>query len=168
MMLPGFFLLLAVITRLHPAEFPYLPRNLATDLQRRGCTIPQVPMVDGGPHNVIKGAFAKPGQTDWAVLCSVNGASSVIVFWNGSTADPAQIEARKDDYALQGWSDGQIVYSRKIEPVGEAYIMDHYQAYGGKKPPPIDHQGINDIFVGKASVVLYFHQGKWLHLTGAD
>jgi hypothetical protein len=168
MILPGFFLLLAIVTRLHPAEFPNLPRNLAIDLQRRGCTIPQVPMVDGGPHNIIKGEFAKSGQTDWAVLCSVNGASSILVFWNGSAADPAQLEARKDDDALQGWSNGQIVYSRKIEPVGKAYIMDHYQAYGGEKPPPIDHQGINDIFVGKASVVLYFHQGKWLHLTGAD
>ena len=168
MILPGFVLLMAAIARLHPAEFPDLPRNLAMDLERRGCTIPQVPIVDGPQQNVIRGQFAKPGQTDWAVLCSVNGASSVLVYWNGSSANPAQIAAGKDDDSLQGWSDGQMVYSRKIEPVGKAYIMDHYRAYGGEKPPPIDHQGIDDIFVGKASVVLYFHQGKWLHLTGSD
>ncbi len=164
----GCLLLLGVITRLGPGDFPDLPHNLAADLHRRGCAIPQVPIVDGGPHNVIQGEFAKPGQTDWAVLCSLNGASSVLVFWNGSAANAAQIEARTDDASLQSWTDGKMVYSRKIEPVGKTYIMDHYRAYGGEKPPPIDHQGVNDIFVGKASVVLYFYRGKWLHLSGAD
>jgi hypothetical protein len=46
--------------------------------------------------------------------------------------------------------------------------MRHYDAYGSVKPPPIDHQGIDDAFAGKASVVLYFYRGKWLELTGAD
>ncbi|PYR66590.1 MAG: hypothetical protein DMG20_12690 [Acidobacteria bacterium] len=40
--------------------------------------------------------------------------------------------------------------------------------YGGPKPPPIDHLGINDVFIEKASVVWYFYQGKWLQLQGAD
>ena len=39
---------------------------------------------------------------------------------------------------------------------------------GGPKPPPIDHQGINDAFLEKASSVHYFHEGKWLRLTDAD
>lgn len=46
--------------------FPELPNNLVVELKRRGCTIPQ-------PYrqaNVIRGEFAKPGQTDSAVLCS--------------------------------------------------------------------------------------------------
>jgi hypothetical protein len=46
--------------------------------------------------------------------------------------------------------------------------VEHYKAYGGEKPPAIDHEGINDLFYGKASEVLYFYRGKWLHLTGAD
>lgn len=29
-------------------------------------------------------------------------------------------------------------YSRAISPVGRAFILGHYQAYGGRKPPPID------------------------------
>jgi hypothetical protein len=69
---------------------------------------------------------------------------------------------------LQGVGEGQIGYSRQILPVGEKYILDHYRAYGGPKPPPIDHLGINDAFLEKGSTVLYFYQGKWLHLTGAD
>ena len=41
--------------------------------------------------------------------------------------------------------------------------MDHYRAYGGPKPPPIDHQGIES-GGEKASVVLYCYRGKWLKL----
>jgi len=58
--------------------------------------------------------------------------------------------------------------TRAISPVGNEFISDQYKAFGGEKPPPIDHQGINDAMVGKASVVLYFYQGKWLHLSGDD
>ncbi len=61
-----------------------------------------------------------------------------------------------------------MVYSRAITPAGKAYITQQYKAYGGAPPPPIDHQGINDAFVGKASVVNYLYRGKWLQLAGAD
>jgi hypothetical protein len=124
-------------------------------------------MIDGR-HNVIKGEFSKPGQTDWAVLCSIGGVSSILIFWNGSTLKPAEIEKAPDQDRLQSWGGDKIVYSRAITPVDAKYIQDHYQAYGGEKPPPINHQGVDDAFVGKASVVLYLDRDKWLHLSGAD
>jgi len=163
----GFLLFFALISRLPPDVFSELPHNIVAELQRRGCAVPQVPSI-AHRHNVIKGEFAKPGQTDWAVLCSIKGASSILVFWNGSEANPASIGSQEDEDRLQSEKDGKMEYSRAIEPVDKAYIMKHYEAYGGPKPPPVDHQGINDEFVGKASVVLYFFQGKWLTLTGAD
>jgi hypothetical protein len=153
--------------RRNPTAFPELPKNVLTQLQRRGCKIPQVPMVDGR-QNVIKGEFAKPGQTDWAVLCSIGGVSSILIFWNGSEVNPTEIGKANDVDRLQGWGNYKIVYSRAISAAGEKYMMEHYNAYGGEKPPPIDHLGIDDAFVGKASVVLYFYRGKWLRLTGAD
>jgi len=58
------------IVRLPPRAFPELPGNVVRELQRRSCTIPQTAFTKN-PHNVIKGEFARPGQTDWAVLCSV-------------------------------------------------------------------------------------------------
>jgi hypothetical protein len=156
------------VVRLNPAGFPNLPRNLAAEVQRRGCTVPQVPMIDG-LHNVIKGEFAKPGQTDWAVLCSVDRVSSILIFWNGVETNPAEIARQPDSYRIQSWTgNDNMAYSRNITPVGQASIMEHYNAYGGEKPPSMDHQGIDDAFVGKASEVLYFYQGKWLHLSGAD
>jgi hypothetical protein len=155
------------VVRLSPTAFPELPGNLMTALQRRGCSIPQVPMMDGR-NNIVKGELLKPGQTDWAALCSVGGVSSILVFWNGSETNPAEIAKRKDTDRLQSWTGDRIVFSWAIAPVGRQYILEHYRAYGGEKPPPIDHQGINDIFYGKASEVLYFYRGRWLHLTGAD
>ena len=155
------------VVRLNPTAFPELPENLEAALQRRGCTIPQVPMIDGR-HNVIRGEFLKPGQTDWAVLCSVGRVSSILAFWNGSETSLAEIAKRKDLDRLQGWVGDKIVFSSPISPVGREYILEHYRAYGGEKPPAIDHQGINDMFYGKGSEVLYFYRGRWLHLTGAD
>jgi hypothetical protein len=55
------------IVRLSPRAFGELPGNVVQELQRRGCTIPQE-SYSKRRNNVIKGRFAKPGQTDWAVL----------------------------------------------------------------------------------------------------
>ena len=65
------------------------------ELQRRGCTIPQTAFTKK-PHNVIRGEFAKPGQTDWALLCSIKGVSTILVFWNGSEKNPAEIAKMED------------------------------------------------------------------------
>lgn len=155
------------IVRLPPTAFPELPRVVVPELQRRGCTIPQTAYTKK-PHNVIKAEFAKPGQTDWAVLCSVKGVSTILVFWNGSEQNPAAIAPMEDRNYLQGLGGDQYGYSRGISPVEKDFIMGHYHAYGGPKPPPIDHQGIDDAFIEKGSVTWYFHNGTWLKLSGAD
>ena len=155
------------IVRLSPTAFPELPRSMVRELQRRGCTIPQTAYTNK-PHNVIKGQFAKSGQTDWAVLCSVKGVSTILVFWNSSERNPAAIAPMEDRIFLQGITPDNIGYSRGISAVGKDFIMRHYDAYAGPKPPSTDHQGIDDAFIEKASVTWYFQDGKWLKLTGAD
>ena len=157
----------AQIVRLSPTEFPELPANLVQELQRRQCTIPQETF-SKTRNNVIKGEFAKPGQMDWAVLCSVKGISTILVFSNGSEKNPAALAPVGDDGFVQFLGRGQWGYSRGIDAVGRDFIMRHYEAYGGPKPPPIDHQGVEDVFIEKASVVLYFYEGQWQKLTGAD
>jgi len=154
------------ILSLSPTAFPELPANLVQELQRRGCTIPQADF-SGRRGNVIRSEFAKPGQKDWAVLCSVRGVSTILVFWNGSEKNPAAIAAEPDSNFLQVFNGRQFVW-REISAVDKDYIVKHYEAYGGTKPPPIDHYGIDDGFLEKASVVWYFYNGEWLKLTGAD
>jgi hypothetical protein len=153
--------------RLSPSSFPQLPPAIRQELTRRGCTIPQA-WGEKGPHNVIKGAFIKPGELDWAVLCSVNRTSTIQIFPNASTGRVIKLAREADINRLQGEGGNQIGYCREISPVGRDSIVRHYQAYDGVRPPPIDHQGIDDAIVGKASVVHYFYRGKWLELTGAD
>ncbi len=121
------------VLRLRPTAFPELPKNLITELKRRGCTVPQP--YTSRKANVIRGEFAKPGQTDWAVLCSASGYSSILVFRDRSEHNPAEIAKWPE-------ADGTVIYDHFINPVGRKFIMDTYRAYGGPKPLPIDHQGI--------------------------
>jgi hypothetical protein len=143
-----------LIMRLSPTAFPELPGNVAGELVRRGCTIPQDSFTKK-PHNVIRGAFAKPGQTDWAVLCSVKGVSTILVFWNGSEKDAAAISKLEDRTFLQATAivpgftllaDERLGFSRRISPV-----------------PLNDHLGIDDASVLKTSL-WYFYAGGWLKL----
>src|SRR6266850_6604363 len=71
------------ITRLSPAAFPDLPLPVRDDLEKRGCRVPQSAW-NPKPHNVISGQFIRPHHIDWAVLCSKNGSSTVLVFVEGS------------------------------------------------------------------------------------
>jgi hypothetical protein len=153
--------------RLEPMVFDDLPAEIIQELERRGCTIPQV-YSDRGHGNVVRGQFTVTGQTDTAVLCSRERVSSILVFRKGSAADIAELAPAPDFDYLQTVGDGKIGYSRALGVANARYIQAHYQAYGGLKPPPLDHEGINDCFVEKGSTVWYWHEGKWLSLTGAD
>lgn len=154
------------ILRIAPAQLRDIPKRIVAELQQRGCTIPQ-PYGMTRQSNIVKGEFAKPGQTDWAALCSRAGVSTLLVFWGAGNPCPAEVHSSKDRNWLTDTGAG-IGYLHQIVPVGRAYIEEHYQAYGGPIPPPIDHQGIDRSFLEKASVVHYCHQGRWLELTGAD
>jgi len=160
------------IVRLPPAAFTELPANLVRELQRRQCTIPQEafsPANTKKANNVIKSEFARPGQTDWAVLCSVKGISTILVFWNGSEKNPAALAPWKDSNYLQGDGGGQYAYSRRIEPMRMADIVRYHDPdHLGEPLPPIDHQGINDQFNGKAFLVWYYSDGQWLKVAGGD
>jgi hypothetical protein len=161
------------IVRLPPAAFPVLPKSVVRELQRRGCTIPQEVYSKKEAYSktlntVISGEFARRGQRDWAVLCSIEGASSILVFWNGSATNPAVLARAEDVNYLQSGANEKILFSRSISAAGSDFILKHYQAHGGPKPPRIDHQGIDDAFLEKASVTPYFFEGKWLQLAWSD
>jgi hypothetical protein len=149
------------------SEFAELPGKVILDLERRGCRIPQL-AYSRKKTNVIRGEFAKPGQTDWAVLCSIHGVSRILVYWNGSAEKPADIAEFEDHIYSETDAAGRSRFLREINAASKQFILRHYRAYGGTVPPPIDHQGIDDAFFEKASVTWYFYGGKWLQLTGAD
>ena len=106
---------------------------------------------------------------DIAVLCSKAQVSSVVVFRGGTTSAVAVLAQHPDEGYLQVVDVGGAVgFSRALSVARPSYIREHYAAFGGPKPPPLDHDGINDTFVEKASVVWYWYRGRWLQLQGAD
>ena len=153
------------VPRLTPAAFRKLPPQVVAALEARRCTIPQS-YADSLSHNVIKGGFFKKGQTDWAVLCSRAQASTIVIVWGGKSECPDELEIREDQSFLRKVPGGGIKFARHVETVDRTYVVTMYQRFGGEAPPPIDHQGINDIFEGKGSTIRYCYDGKWLELTG--
>lgn len=154
--------------RLKPAVFAGLPLRVRQELERRGCVVPQS-YSDRGPHNVVRGRFTSAAQTDIAVLCSRQRVSAILVFRGGTTDAVSELAKRPDaDFLQVGAAGGVVGFSRAVGIADPTYIQEHYQRYGGPTPPRLDHDGINDIFVGKASVVWYWSTGKWLQLQGAD
>jgi hypothetical protein len=147
------------IRELPISEFSQLPEAARQDLQSRGCTVPQS-SASGETANVIRGHFRDSQHTDWAVLCDLPraGGSMLLVFWTGKPPAATVVTSSKRSYE-NCWTD--------IAPVGRAFIVEHYRAYGGPKPPPVDHQGINT-GCEKASQVFYFYRNHWLTLTGSD
>ena len=80
-----------------------------------------------------------------------------------------ELARQPDRNYLQNVGPGGVIgFSRALGVADPKFIREHHEWYGGPEPPPLDHDGINDMFVGKASVVWYRHAGRWLQLTGAD
>ena len=109
--------------RLQPSVFSQLPENIVMELQSRQCTIPQI-YDDPKPHNVISGEFKRRGQTDWAILCSKDRISSILMFWNGSVENPSVLFPLPNKGALQGIGNGRIGYSRYISVVGKRLLKN--------------------------------------------
>lgn len=154
------------IVRLAPSAFPHLPQAVREDAERRGCTIPQL-SYPKEPHNVIEGEFTRSKQLDWAILCSRNRVSSILVYRGGTADDVAALAASEDRHYLQA-ARRFIYFSHQIGVASPKYIHAMNKEFDGGSLPPIDHDGINDAFVEKASSIKYWHQGKWWALQGAD
>jgi hypothetical protein len=153
--------------RLAPAMFDELPAAIRSELERRGCSVPQ-PFRATRQQNVIKGRFTSADQIDWAVLCSRQRASSILVFRDGVAWSAEEIGNGADIHSLQTIDGrGGIGYSRAIAVATSQYVKDR-NSYERSKPPTIDHEGINDTFIEKGSVVWYWYRGRWLKLQGAD
>ncbi len=155
-------------TRLNPSAFPSLPSQVRTALERRGCTIPQPSNADH-PQNVISGEFTDSKQTDWAVLCSRERRSAILVFrgWRSDQVDELAEEADLQ-YLQVTTGNREIGYSRRLAVATPKTIRQRIPVRGAAKPRVTDHDGIENTFVGKASVVWYCLGGKWIRLSGSD
>jgi hypothetical protein len=158
------------IVRRTPSSFKSLPRSIARHLESNGYTIPQI-WTDKSldpkeiPPNVIHGSFRRQGQVDWAVLCSRNDSSAIVIFWGGSTSNTARLRHSSDDDWLQSIDEERHQgYSRYIEVANPKRIRE----VGEGLPSGKIHDGVEEFFEGKASSVFYFDKSGSHEFHGDD
>lgn len=159
------------ITYLSPMEFEEVPLHIRKLLTAIECMIPQTPIPER--HNIISGEFAKPGQTDWAAMCSVRGWSRVFVAWGGPMQCPP-LKASFDKYAMlvaEPDEDGEryIFFARSIfattaGPRDDGPKEDESRIIWQREPPPENrtHDSIGITFFGHGAPAYYCHEGRWL------
>jgi hypothetical protein len=140
------------------SSFPQLPPSVAEGLSDKGCMIPQTYEAHE-PENVIHGSFEKAGSSDWAVLCSVRGVTTLYVFFQSDLSHPAALRRQPDDKWL-----------------GVEWSFAYGSAWGILTVPPLtmprtdnpDHDGIQDAFVEQSSVIHYYDHGHWRILSDGE
>lgn len=167
------------IRYLKPSEIPGLPSKILHELERRGCLVPQPAYLDYGkmPRNAIKGEFAKPGQVDWIVMCSVGARATVLGFWGGKASCPLSTEWTDEKNSIQTLSCNEFGaycengvgygFSGMIDKV-EGKRLKHFVKLEGRKWTGNEHAGLENIFLGKASTLVYCDKGVWINLGGSD
>lgn len=153
------------IRRLPPDSFPDLPQAIAATLDSRDCLIPQTYQAYG-PENVVHGSFERPGSSDWAVLCSVHGTASLLVFFGsraGETppAEPFVLATAPETERLQlNIATGTLGFDWAIDDATPQQVHD---AQIGLQPRParLDHDAIADSTVDHRTIYHFYAKGSW-------
>jgi hypothetical protein len=90
------------------------------------------------------------------------------VFHAGASNEIEELAEQPDLQYLQVVSGaGKIGYSRQLATATPTKIRRHFL---DKKRVPrnIDHDGVEDTYIEKGSVVWYHSGSKWMKLSGAD
>ncbi|HJP86216.1 MAG TPA: hypothetical protein VJ852_09515 [Gemmatimonadaceae bacterium] len=154
-------------------SFPDLPSSVRTTLVQRQC---QIPVPGRHPSNVIKGAFTAKGATEWAVLCSVNDTSQILILNATSGAVLDSLNKSANAGWIQSYVTPKWLFSRVIAlvPVHVLNVVPPDSAdedvlnYSAWFPKPIDHDAIDQYFIDKAGETYYFAQGRWFSTISSD
>ena len=103
-----------LIRHLPVNSFPELPAAIGEQLNERGCLIPQTYEAHE-PENVVHASLERQGSSDWAVLCSVKGTVSLLVFLDGS--GPVVLASAPETERLQAHDpSGVLGFNWGIDP----------------------------------------------------
>lgn len=144
------------------ASFPALPRVVAVQLDERKCMVPQT-YEARAPENVVHASLERKGSDDWAVLCSVNGSTTLYVFFHSQLAVPIALRHQRDTEWLGSEMLGAYGSAWGIARRGPSQM----RAAKGSAIS-LDHDGIDDAFVDKSSTTHYFEDGKWIILDNSN
>ena len=146
--------------------FPELPAPLRSELERRGCLIPQTYEAHR-PENVIHASLREPGSTDWAVLCAVQESVSLLVFLC-SSSQPEVLATVPETERLQPHDpSGVLGFDWGIDPATPEQV---HQAQAGlqPRPPRLDHDALADSILERRTRYRFFTHGVWMLLELPD
>lgn len=152
-----------LIRHLPVNAFPQLPAAIQDVLTRRGCTIPQT-YEAYQPENVVRASLERRGSSDWAVLCSVDGTVSLLVFF-ASGGDPMVLATAREIDRLQAHgASGVLGFNWAIDPASPETV--HEAQIGMSHPlPRLDHDALADSVVDQKTIYRVYSNGAW---TGVD
>jgi hypothetical protein len=155
-----------VIRHLPVNAFPELPAAVRSELEHRNCQIPQTYEAHR-PENVLSASLRQPGSVDWAVLCSINGTVSLLVFF-GESPVPAELATAPETDRLQPHDPGGILgFNWGIDPATPEQVRE---AQTGLQPRParLDHDALADSVLERRTRYHYFANGLWTLLDLPD
>ena len=156
-----------LIRRLPVNAFPQLPPAIQAQLNERGCLIPQTYEAHR-PENVVNASLEHRGSSDWAVLCSVKGTVSLLVFFSGSASEPTVLASAPETSRLQAHGAGSVLgFNWGIDPATPEEI--HEAQLNMHRPPQRpDHDGIADSVVEGRTIYRFCSHGTWTILDTED
>lgn len=159
------------VRRLAPSAFRQLPAGVRRELVERDCLVPQ-PWDARTPANVIHGAFTTARANEWAVLCSTGGVEQILIYRVEVARAPRLVDslgAGSDNAWSQDVGGGRLGYSRLIRTRSRRQIGAwRVDLDGNAIPQPIDHDAIEDVFLGKSAEAFYYAAGRWYRKLTAD
>ena len=146
--------------------FPQLPAAVEDALVRRGCKIPQT-YEARQPENVVNASLERHGSSDWAVLCSVDGTVSLLVFF-ASGGDPMVVASEPETDRLQAHGATNVLgFNWGIDPAHPETV--HEAQFGMSHPPPrLDHDALADSVIDRRTIYRVFAKGAWTVIDTRD
>ena len=149
-----------LIRHLPPGSFPDLPPAIASAITAEGCLIPQTYQARQ-PENVVHAALQHAGSEDWALLCSVKGTVSLLVFFASASEHPIVLASAPETERLQAHDPTHVLgFDWGIDPASPDRVheaqsgMDH-------RPPLPDHDALADSVIDHRTIFHFYSQGKW-------
>jgi hypothetical protein len=156
-----------MIRHLPVSSFPELPEGIVNLLNRRRCLIPQTYEAHH-PENVVHASLERSGSSDWAVLCSVEGTVSLLVFFDEGTGEseakamqPAVLASAPEAQRLQSHDpSGVLGFNWGIDPASPQRVHDA-QIGMEHRPAPLDHDALADSVVEHSTVYHFYVKPTW-------
>jgi hypothetical protein len=156
-----------LIRHLPVSSFPQIPAAVRSQLDQRGCLIPQTYQARG-PENVVQASLERRGSEDWAVLCSHHGTVSLLVFFADGAAPPTVLASAQETERLQAnAATGVLGFDWALDAATPEQVR---QAQTGmrRRPALLDHDALAESVIDQTTVYHYYTGDTWIVISTQD